>query len=159
MVSFFSLLLWIPGENRPSWRNYLIWTAEWGREHDVLDRQNTLNIFLSTIAVMQVIFRTEDNFFFIFDCMNSFNCKLKKVIDEQIIIFLHSVHLTNPYRQKISSIILSLVRVPFSLFQSANTRFLLMNTSSVKQIEEICKRALSLKAGVFIVLPLIYNQN
>ena len=108
---------------------------------------------------MQVIFRTEDNFFFIFDCMNSFNCKLKKVIDEQIIIFLHSVHLTNPYRQKISSIILSLVRVPFSLFQSANTRFLLMNTSSVKQIEEICKRALSLKAGVFIVLPLIYNQN
>ena len=36
---------------------------------------------------MQVIFWTEDNFCFISDCKNSFNCKLKKFINKQIIIF------------------------------------------------------------------------
>ena len=44
-------------------------------------------IFLSAVAVMQVIFSTEDNFCFISDCGNSFNCKLKKLINEQIVIF------------------------------------------------------------------------
>ena len=34
--------------------------------------------FLSVILVMQVIFRIEDNFCFISDYRNSFNCKLKK---------------------------------------------------------------------------------
>ena len=36
---------------------------------------------------MQVIFWTEDNLCFISDCKNSFNCKLKKFINKQIIIF------------------------------------------------------------------------
>ena len=36
---------------------------------------------------MQVIFWTEDNFCFTSDCKNSFNCKLKKLINEKIIIF------------------------------------------------------------------------
>ena len=61
----------------PSWRNYFIWTANWDGEHNTLDTQNTLVFCLSAIAVMQVIFWTEDNFCFIFDCRNSFNCKLK----------------------------------------------------------------------------------
>ena len=34
-----------------------------------------------------MIFWTEDNFNFISDCRNSFNCKLKKFINEQIITF------------------------------------------------------------------------
>ena len=42
---------------------------------------------LSAIAVIQVIFWTEGNFCFISDCGNSFNCKLKKLIKEQISIF------------------------------------------------------------------------
>ena len=44
--------------------------------------QNTLIIFLSAIAEMQVIFLTGDNFCFISDCINSFNCKRKKLINE-----------------------------------------------------------------------------
>ena len=39
------------------------------------------------------------SFCFIFDCMNSVNCRLKKLINEQIIIFYSpSNYLTNPYR-------------------------------------------------------------
>ena len=36
---------------------------------------------------MQVIFLAEDNSCFITDCRNSFNCKLKKLINKQINIF------------------------------------------------------------------------
>ena len=51
------------------------------------DTQNSLIIFLSVVAVMQVIFWTEDNFYFISDCGNSFKCKLKKlIINERIAI-------------------------------------------------------------------------
>ena len=74
----------------PSWRNYLIWTADWGGQHNTPDTQNKLNIFLSAIAVTQVIFWTKVNFCFVFDCRDSFNCKLKKLINEQIIIFYSS---------------------------------------------------------------------
>ena len=49
LVSFFS-----------RWRNYLIWTGDWGGKHNTADTQNTLIIFLSAIAVIQVIFWTED---------------------------------------------------------------------------------------------------
>lgn len=59
----------------PSRRNHLIWKAHWGGENNYPDTQNTLNIFLSAIAV---IFWTEYNFRFISDCRYSFNYKLKK---------------------------------------------------------------------------------
>ena len=36
---------------------------------------------------MQLLFWTEDNFCLISDCANSFNCKLKKLINKEIIIF------------------------------------------------------------------------
>ena len=39
---------------------------------------------------MEVIFRTENNFCFIYFCINSFNSKLKKLINVQIIIFYSS---------------------------------------------------------------------
>ena len=48
---------------------YLIWTADWGGEHDT-PRHAEYTIFLSAIAVMQVIFWTKDNFCFISDCGN-----------------------------------------------------------------------------------------
>ena len=74
----------------PSWRKYLIWTAGWGGEHNAPDTQNTQNtliIFSSAFAGIQVIFWTEDSFCFTSDSRNSFNCKLKKLINEQIINF------------------------------------------------------------------------
>ena len=64
MVSFFSLPLWIQEKIEPRWRNYLILTADVGEECNITDTQNALIIFLSAIAVMQVIFLTEDNFCF-----------------------------------------------------------------------------------------------
>ena len=49
-----------------------------------------------------MIFWTEDNFNFISNCRNSFNCKLKKLMKEQTIIFLdqqvYFVHLLYLYR-------------------------------------------------------------
>ena len=64
----------------PSWRDYFIWTADWGGVYNTADTKNTLIIFLSEIAVMWVIIWTKDNFYFISDCRNSLNCKLKKLI-------------------------------------------------------------------------------
>ena len=62
-----------------------------------------------------MIFWTEDNFCFISDCGNSFNCKLQKLINEQIVIFYsHQMHyLAN--RQNILSVILSLFYAPLLL--------------------------------------------
>ena len=70
-----------------SWKNYLISTAEWVGEHNTTDIQNTFVIFLSAVALMKVNFWTEDNLRFISDWRNSFNCKLKNLINKQIIIF------------------------------------------------------------------------
>ena len=39
--------------------------VDWGGEHSTPDTKNALIIFLSAIAVMQVIFWNEDNFCFI----------------------------------------------------------------------------------------------
>ena len=86
MVSLFFFRCGFQEKIEPSWRNYLIWTAKWGGEHITPDTQNTLIIFFSTIAVMQVNFWTEDNFCFISGCKNSFTYKSKKFINEQIII-------------------------------------------------------------------------
>ena len=49
---------------------YLIWTANWGGEHNTPSHTGCTLFFLSAIAVMQVIFWTEDNFCFISDCGN-----------------------------------------------------------------------------------------
>ena len=100
----------------PRWRNYLIRTGDWEGEHNT--PLNTLNIFISAIAAMQVIFWTEDNFCFISDRRNLFNCKLKKIINEQLTIFYSPSNTLccshKSVQIKIFSIILSLVCVPFS---------------------------------------------
>ena len=87
MVSFFLFRCEFQEKIEPNWRNCLIWTADWGWEQNTPDTQNTLIIFLSAVAVIQVIFWTEDNFCVISDCRNSFNCKLKKLINEQKIFY------------------------------------------------------------------------
>ena len=71
----------------PNWKNYLIWIVGWGRKPNTLDTQNTIIIFLSAIAVMLMIFWTEDLFCCISDCINSYNCKLKKLVNKEMIVF------------------------------------------------------------------------
>ena len=66
-----SFVLWIPGEKRAKLKKISI---SFEQKTEVgstipLDTQDTLH-FLSAIAVMQVIFWTEDNFCFIPDCKN-----------------------------------------------------------------------------------------
>ena len=92
LVNFFLFRCGFQEKIEPSWRNYLIWPAHWGGEHNTPDTQNRLIIFLSVIAVMQVIFWTEDSFRFISNCRNSCNCELKKFIKEQIIFFYSPSH-------------------------------------------------------------------
>ena len=45
--------------------------------------QTALIILLSAVEVMQVIFRTEDDFSFISDCRSPFDGKLKKVFNKK----------------------------------------------------------------------------
>ena len=82
---------------------------------------------LSAITVMQVWI--EDNFWFLPDCFNSFNCSLEKLIKKQIIIFYSP---SNALCSSDSSIWIKqfnhhTFRFPFHLVQSANTDFLLIN--------------------------------
>ena len=134
-----------------------IWTANWGWEHNNRDIQNTLVIVLSAMAIMQVILWTGDNFCFISDGRNSFNCKLKKLINEQIIIFYST---SNALGSSEESVKIEHFKhhtwcvFPFHLIPSANIEFLLMKTD-----RERCKYALFVKIRCFYSLPLIHYQN
>ena len=59
---------------------------------------------------MKLIFSFGDNFCFVSDCRNLFNCKLKNLINEYT-FYIWRI----PTDEKFSSIIFSLVCVPFSL--------------------------------------------
>ena len=87
MVSFFFLLLWIPGENKAVLKKLFNLTSRlrWGAQYPRYTECNYY--FLSAIALMQVIFWIEHNFCFISDCNNLPKCNLKKLINNQIIIF------------------------------------------------------------------------
>ena len=84
-------------------------------------------IFLSVIAVMQVIFWTEDICVFISYCWNSFSCKLKKLINKKVIflnsslIFVKSEECLLSKISKHRSFVLSLVCVPFSIGPICNS--------------------------------------
>ena len=63
----FAYICWLPfflfrfefqKKIQTSWRNYLTWTADWCEKHNTLDTHRLI-IFLSAIAVMQVIFWIE----------------------------------------------------------------------------------------------------
>ena len=57
-------------ESQAEENKYLIWAANWGGEHNSPRHTEYTLFFLSAIAVMQIIFWTEDNFCFISDCGN-----------------------------------------------------------------------------------------
>ena len=64
LVSFFSLPLWILGENTTKLKKLFNWTANWSGELNTPDTQSTLIILLSANAVMQEILWTEEFFEF-----------------------------------------------------------------------------------------------
>ena len=59
-------------ESQAEENKYLIWTADWGGEHNT---PRIHFILLPAIVVMEVIFWTEDNFYFISDCRNQMSIK------------------------------------------------------------------------------------
>ena len=149
LVSIFFFRCGFQVKIEPSWRRYLIWTADWGGEHNTPDTQNTLIAFSSTFAVMQMIFWNEDNFCFTSDSRNSFNCKFKKLINEQITIFYNPSNALISSHQSVQiifflSIILLLVCVLFQLHAICKCWiFVNEDAASLKQIEQMCKYALS----------------
>ena len=131
-------------ENWAMLKNYFIWTAVWGGKHNTLDTQNTLIIFLSAFALMQVIFWTEDNFCFISDCKNLFKCKLQKFINEQVIVFYSP---SNALCSSDKSVQVKHFKHTFIGMCLLSTWFNLQilnneDTTSLTQIEQMCKCAL-----------------
>ena len=59
-------------------------TTDWGGEYNNPDAQNTLIIFLSAIPA------TEDNFCFVSDCRNLFDCRLKNIFNEKVLVIFYS---------------------------------------------------------------------
>ena len=152
LVGFFSLPLWIPGENRAklkkllNLKSRLSWVAQ-----DLSHADYTYYFLISTCRV-QVIFWTENNFCFISDCRNPFSCKLKKLINEQIIIFY------NPSNALCSSDKFVPMKnfkyhpihcyIPFSLASiSKYCIFVNEDTSSLKQIEQMYKSSVIRQKG------------
>ena len=119
-----AFLVWIPAETRAKLKklfnlnSWLSWGVHYPRytEYTYCFLISNCHSFL---IIIQVILWTEDNFYFIFDCRNSFNCKPKKLIHRQIIIFCspsNALYLSEIFVQvNILNLILSLLCVPFSL--------------------------------------------
>ena len=106
-------------------------------KHNTPDTQNALIIFLSAIAVVQV-FWTEDNFCFISDFI--FNCKHKKLKNEQIIIIYTPSNAFCSSGESVQ-IIVSYFHwyvFPFYLVQCANTEFLLIKAQWVLNRSSKC---------------------
>ena len=122
MVNFFALPLWIPREDRAKLKKLFKWQKLFEQQTEVgstilhIHRIHFV-IVLSPIALMQAIFWTE-YFCFVSGCGNSFNCKLKKLLNEQIVIFYswsNALCSCDEICTNILSIILSFACVPFRL--------------------------------------------
>ena len=98
---------------------------------NVTDTQNALIIFLSAIAVMQVI----GNVCFISDCSNLFDCKLKNFISEQIIIVYSQL---NALCSSGKSVQIKYFKHHTFDVQSTNTEFMLMKTHQVLNRSRNC---------------------
>ena len=86
---------------------------------------------------------------------NSLDCELKKLTNEQIIIFYipsNALCSSNEFVQNILSIILSLLCVHFPLVQSANNEFLLMKTHRVLNRSGKCANMRYRKNQVFFIV-------
>ena len=106
---------------------------------------------------MQVNFLTEDSFSFISDCGNSFNCKLKRLINHQIIIFYspsNALCSSDEFVQKyILSNILLLVCLLFSVVSTSNkeshcSKSLRSKYWEINQATPKCKLIFGQNAGV-----------
>ena len=121
-LAVFSLPLSIPGENRIKLKKIFNLNSRLIHgEHNTADTQNATNISLSATAAIQLNFWIENNLCFVSDCKNSFICKLKKLLNDKIIIFyspsntLCSSDESVQKKKHILSIIISLVCAPFLL--------------------------------------------
>ena len=146
-LTFFLFRCGFQEKREPSWKNYLIWTADWCGVHSTPDPQKALIIFLSVISKMQVIFWSEDNFCFISDCRNAFYCKLKKLINEQIIIFYSPSNALTSSDESVQNILTSYFN--WYIFPSHMVIPVNEDTSSLKQIEQMCKLCVIVKTRCF----------
>lgn len=90
-LAFFFFHCWFQEKIEISWRNFdLNNRLEIGSKITQMHRIPLL--FLVSYCSSASDFLTEDNFFFISNCRNSFNCELKKFIKEQIIFFYSLSH-------------------------------------------------------------------
>ena len=99
-LAFFLFGCGVQEEIEPSWRNYfwnsrLRWRAQYSRYTEYT------YYFLIDSCNNASDFWTEDNFCFISDCMNSFNCKLKKFVNEQIMIFYSPSNALCPFDESV----------------------------------------------------------
>ena len=132
---------------KPSWRNYLIWIADWGGEQNTPDTQNTLISSFSAIAVCMWFFELKiiSALFLIVRIHSTANWKTYIrannyfQLPNKCSLFIWGIR-TITKKINILSIILSLACVPFSLASiykywiSVNK-----NTSTLKQIEQMRK--------------------
>ena len=105
----------------------------------------TYDYFLSATAIPQVIFWSENNFHLISDWRNSFNLKLKKLIKKQLVILYSPTNTLRLSDKSVQIKILSIFsNVLFSL-GSIYKYWVFLNKviSSLKQIDQMCKCALS----------------
>ena len=84
LVIIFFLVLWIPGANREKLKKLFDLNSR--PQIPEIHRIHLLNSY-QQFHRWNWFFLTEDNICFISDCKNSFICNLKKLINEQIIMF------------------------------------------------------------------------
>ena len=149
--------MWIPAENRARLKklcnlnNRLRWEEQYSR-YKVYPYY-----FLSAIAAMQMNLWTEDNFSFISNRRNLFNCNLKKLINEKIIAFYSPSNVLSSSAELVQ--IKHFKHHAFIEMCSLVTWIWVSeDTSSFKQLKQMCKYALSLKLGVFMVLKVHSQQ-
>ena len=90
MISFFSLSCVVNSrrkEIQAEENRYLIWTADWSREHNTHRHTTYTYYFLISNYCNESYFLNWRWFCFISGCTNSFNCKLKKLMNKQIVSF------------------------------------------------------------------------
>ena len=124
----------------------LKWGAQYPRYTSAL-----IIIFLSAIAVMQVIFWTEDNFCSISDCRNSFNWKLKNLLNKQIIVFYSPSNTLYSSEKSVQTKHFKHHIFICSLSTWLNLQMLISvneDTASLKQIEQTYKCAWLYKPGL-----------
>ena len=157
LVGFFLFRCGFYKKLMPGWRNYFNWTADWGWGYSTPDTQNKLIIFL--IGDDDVDDDEDDELRKAFSlissrdhCQRSSPSQISDMppTEPKFRLSCDNNYTTAPHHGVTPLHHGSICKYWISVNE---------DTSSLKQIEQICKCALSLKPGVFIVLTLIDNQN